>query len=91
MDQAEDSSLSEHRDRVVLSDDEADEAAIEVAGLSKCPRILSDITVILTKSSSARGARYETHQSAIRPSQILHQQSAISKIILSSDIPLTRG
>lgn len=42
MDQAEDSSLSEHRNRVVLSDNEADEAAIEVAGLSRRPKFLSD-------------------------------------------------
>ena len=42
MDQAEDSSLSEHRNRVVLSDDEADKAAIEVAGLNRRPKFLSD-------------------------------------------------
>ena len=38
--------------------------------------------MVLTKSSSARGSQYETHQSANRPSQIPHQQSAISNDIL---------
>lgn len=65
MDEAEDTSLSKDKQRVVLSNDEADQAAADVAGLSEYPSHWTMDLVILTRHSLTRRARHATHQSAI--------------------------
>ena len=54
----------------------ADEAASDIAGLSKNPSVWIMIAVILTISSYLRRARYKTPQSVTRLPQISPHQSA---------------
>ena len=70
MDEAGDTSLSKDKQRLILPDDEANQAAVDVAGLSEYPSHRTMDLVILTRHSLTRRVRHATHQSPIRFSQI---------------------